>query len=248
MIKKNLPLFALFLALALPMAAHAKKHEQPVLEPSKLTLSAQATIRKPADELQLKIGVVTLGTQAEAALAENSAKMQAVTQSLEAAGLTRTEYQTGHFSINPTYTPYPQNPPPDWKQTINGYEVSNSIIIHTDKIEMAGKFIDIANKAGANSFTDIRFGLHDPRAHWKEALSAATQNAMSDAQTIATSAGVELARVLSITLNSTNVNAPHLNAKFVAQAMDSGGNVAPPIEAGEVTITANISIVYEIAN
>lgn len=236
-----------FILIAISSIGEGVSIDLPLLEPPKLSLSAQATIRKPADELQMKVGVITLGTHAEATLSENSTKMQAVIHSLEEAGLSRTEYQTGHFSINPTYTPYPHNPPPEWKQTINGYEVSNSIIIRTDKIDMAGKLIDAANKAGANSFTDINFGLHDSRLHWKEALTAATQNAMSDAQVIAATAGVQLAKVLSISLNSTNVNPHHVNAKYLAQAMDSSGGTAP-LEPGEVTITAHISIVYEIAN
>lgn len=245
MLKKYLAQSALLLTLALPAANLAAASDLPVIEARKLTLSAQAVIYKPADELQMRIGVITLAENAEAALSENSAKMQTVTQSLEAAGLARTEYQTGHFSINPTYTPYPQNPPPNWKQSINGYEISNAIIIRTDKIDMAGKLIDVANKAGANNISDIRFGLHDPRSYWKEALSAATANAIDDAQTLAIAAGVQLARVLSISLNSTNVSAPYLNAKYMAHAM-GGGDITPPIEAGEVTITANISVVYEI--
>lgn len=232
--------------LFLPLISHAATIEIPTIELAKLSLSANGTIRKPADELQMKIGVVTIEETAEAALAENSQKMQAVTEALEAAGLDRKEYQTGHFSINPTYSPYPQNPPANWKPTINGYEVTNSINIQTGKIDLAGKWIDAANKAGANNINDIRFGLHDPRSYWKEALSTATTNAMDDARTIAATAEVQLERVLSISLNSTQVSAPYLNAKYVAQAM--GGDTSPPLEAGEVTITANISIVYEIGN
>jgi len=105
----------------------------------KLTLSASATIWKPSDELQLKIGVITLGDTAEGALAENSGKMSEVLARLQMGGLTKDDYETSQFSIKPTYTPCPQYPQPNWRPSINGYEVSNSILIHTPKLDMAGK-------------------------------------------------------------------------------------------------------------
>ncbi len=231
---KRIPFLILLL---LPfLSIHASNLEVP-----KLTLSASATIWKPSDELQLKIGVVTLGTTAQEALAENSYKMQSVIANLESLFLTKEDYETSHFSINPTYTPYPKNPPENWKPSINGYEVTNTILIHTPKLDLAGRIIDLANQAGANSITEIRFGLHNSRDYWTEALSAAGENAVKDAQTIARSTGVRLVRVLSISLNQTQVHSPHLSVAAFAKA----GN-APPIEPGEVSLTANVSLVYEI--
>lgn len=231
----------ILLALVYPEANYAISLESP-----KLTLSAEATIRKPADELQLKIGVINLSDTAEMGLIENSVKMQAIIDSLEAAGLTKNDYETGQFSINPTYTPYPKDPPSDWAPSINGYEISNSINIHTDKLHIAGKLIDVANKAGANSISDLRFGLRNPRLYWTEALTAAASNAVNDARAIAFAAGVQLERVLSITLNDTKVKSPQINSTYIAKAM--AAEIAPPIEPGEVTITANVTIIYEISS
>ncbi len=162
-------LIPILLAALLPfLSADAVSQDVP-----KLTLSASATIMKPSDELQLKIGVVTLGLTAEEALAENNYKMQGVVANLESLNLTKGDYETSHFSINPTYTPYPKNPPENWKPSINGYEVTNTILIHTPKLDMAGKIIDMSNRAGANSITDIKFGLRNSRDYWTEALAAA---------------------------------------------------------------------------
>lgn len=220
-------------------ALHASGKELP-----KLTLSSSATIWKPADELQLKIGVVTLGLTAEDALQENSGKMRDVIANLERIGLISDDYETSQFSIKPTYTPTPQNPPPDWRPSINGYEVTNAILIHTGKLDWAGPIIDVANRAGANSITDIRFGLSSSRDYWAEALSAAGANAVSDAKAIAEATGVQLVRVLSISLNHTQVKSPQLNLACLAKhaSLES----SPPIEAGEVALEANITIVYEI--
>lgn len=214
-------------------------------EVPKLMLSAQAIIRKSPDELQIRVGVVTLSNTAEGALEENSLRMQAIVKGLEEVGLARSEYETGHFAIHPTYTPYPKEAPSDWKPSINGYEITNSIIIHTNKLDLAGKIIDSANKAGANTIEDIRFGLHDPRVYWDEAVSLATSNALNDARTIAAAAGLKLVRILSINLESANV-ASRLQPVYLAKMVSSELNV--PIEPSEVTLTANVSISYEIAS
>ena len=214
-------------------------------EVAKLTLSASATMQKPSDELQMKIGVVTLGFTAEEALSENSYKMEGVVANLEAMGLSKDDYETSHFAINPTYTPYPKDPPLNWRQTINGYEVTNTILIRTPKLEMAGKIIDGANKAGANSITEIRFGLRNARDYWSEVLAMAGSNAVNDARAIAMATGVRLTRVLSINLNHTQVTAPQLNFACLARGSESA-QAMPPIEPGEVSLSANISIVYEI--
>ncbi len=228
-----------FILLALPLLMHAQT-TTPVTPT--ITLNAKGTIYKPADELQMNIGVVTIANTAESALQENSRKMEDVINALLSAGLTDKEYETGHFSINPTFTPYPKNPPPDWKQSINGYEVSNTIFIHTNMIDSAGKLIDAANKSGANQIHSIRFVLHDQRLHWNEAISLAVANAMSDAQTIAKAANLKLVRILSISLENDGTINPR-GVLYAAKSFDS----TPPIEAGDVPITASIAITYEIA-
>lgn len=240
--QRFLQILVLFLLVLLPSLRSFANDEQSNVP--KITLSAQALIYKPADELQITIGVVEQGDNAEAVLAANNIKMQAVIANLEAIGLIKEDYQTGRFNIHPTYTPYPKDPPQNWKQSINGYEVTNSIAIKTDKISLAGKMIDAASKAGANTIENIHFTLHDARSYWHEAISKATANAINDANVIAQAAGVKLGRLLSISLDSANTINPRANNIYFAKSM--GNESLPPIEAGDVSITANVSIVYEI--
>ena len=245
--KKSSAFLSLFFA-ALLMTGYQNEMQASLaaqFEVPKLSLSAQATIRKPADELQMRIGVVTIEDTAEDALKENSIRMQAVMSSLKDAELAQGEYETGHFSITPRYTPYPKDAPPNWKQTINGYEVSNSIQIHTSNSDAAGKLIDAANKAGANSIDNIHFTLKNARIYWDEAVGMATEHAINDATSVAKAAGIKLVRILNISLDNSGAINPRSNPLYFAKGMSDS---APPIEAGEVSITANVSITYEIVN
>lgn len=233
-------IFFICFALICNFAAYCDESEKPIPQ---IKLSAQATIQRPPDEFRLSIGVITLSTTAEKALAENSDKMRSVISNLEGIGITHDDYQTGRFSIQPTYTPYPKNPPPDWRPTITGYEVTNTIAIKTGKLKLAGQIIDAANKAGANSIDQINFGLKDSRTYWDEAISAATTNAITDAKVMASAAGVKLVRIISLSLDNTHTVFPRSFAYAKTMAVES----APPIESGDVTISANVSVAFEIS-
>ncbi|MBA2728885.1 MAG: SIMPL domain-containing protein [Parachlamydiaceae bacterium] len=212
---------------------------------SKLSLTAHSTLSVPADELQLSIGVVTLSDTAEAALAENSSKMQAIIATIEAAGLPKSDYKTSRFSIHPNYTPYPKDPPQNWKPSIVGYEVSNAINIKTDKLDLAGKLIDTASKAGANNIENISFGLKDQRSHWDQSITQATTNAKNDAEVIARAANIKLVKLLEVSLENTNLIAPQQSdmrfTKFMA------AEATPPIKAEDIEINSSVNVVYEIA-
>lgn len=209
-----------------------------------MTLSASASIKKPADELQLKIAVISHAENAEEALSKNSSSMRSIIDEIQAIGIDSEEYETSQFSINPTYTPYPQNPPAHWRPTINGYEVNNTLCIHTCKLDLIGAVIDVATQAGASSVTDIRFGLKDPRSYYNEALELAGARAIQEAQILARATGVRLRRVLSINVNQMRINSPQIPMACFAKA--ACNDSSPPIEAGDLSIEAAVNLIYEI--
>jgi uncharacterized protein YggE len=209
-----------------------------------MTLSASASLKKPADELQLKIAVITHSENADEALEKNSSHMRQIIDSIQELGLYPDEYETAQFSINPTYTPYPTNPPANWRPSINGYEVNNTIFVHTCQLDLIGSVIDVATKSGASSISDIRFGLKDPRQYYSEALTLAGKRAVHEAQIMAAATGVKLKRVLSINMTQMRVNSPQVPmACFVKAACN---DAAPPIEAGDLSIEAHVNLIYEI--
>jgi hypothetical protein len=207
-----------------------------------LSLSGKAQIQKPADEFFLKIGVVTVKETAEKALSENNQKIDAIIGSLISVGLKEGEYQTGRFSIQPTYTPYPKDPPPQWKATINGYEVTNNLIIQSKKLDLIGALIDAAGRSGATTIDDMRFVISDPDRFTNEVVEKATNRAMDNALYMAKAARVSLGRLLSITLNPQDNDPIYRPVNFAK--MDVGS--VPTIEPGNVTISATVNLVYEI--
>ena len=225
-----------FLALAAPAAAQ---------DSPSLTVAGQARLERPADELRLQLAVVTEAAEAAAATAQNSDQMERVLAALSRAGLDPGETTTGRFSVSPRYSHRPPQAQADWRPDIVGYRVENSIQVETRKIEMAGKLIDVAVRAGANSVRSISFGLSDDRAYRKEAIAEATAHARVDALALAEAAGVRLGRLLSARLD--NAAAPPVPVRMRAESFAVAAS-APPIEPGDVSIHARVTLTYEITS
>jgi uncharacterized protein YggE len=226
----------------------AMQPASPARAPATLTVMGEAQLDRPADELQIRLGVVTDGQDAQTAMQENSRRMNDVIVSLEEVGLTKDDYQTGQFQIQPQYSRPPRGQQPqDWKPAIMGYQVINRIIVETTKLELIGRLLEAATEAGANSIDSISFGLADHRKHRAEAIKAATQNARFDAQALAEAAGQRLVRVLSINLDHAMAEppppVPMMGRAVAMEAVDT-----PPINPGDITVRATVTIVYEIAS
>ncbi len=232
-----------FLLFGVASAGHAAP-EEPL---PRLTVRGEAVLHVPADQLNLRIGVVTAGETAELALGENTEKMERVVKALQRVGLTSGEYKTSQFQIQPRWTLRPRQAPPEWRPEIVGYSVTNSLNIRTRKIGLAGKLIGAAADAGANEIGAILFDLADPRHYRDDAIEAATANAIADARSLAAAASVRLLRVLSLTLDQAVATPIRVQTEAYAEraalAMDGP---TPPIASGDVTVQAQVLLVYQI--
>jgi hypothetical protein len=234
---------------AAPAAGQPERGErrQPFDSIPKLTVRGQSELNKPADQLRLQVGVVTEAPQAESALGDNSRKMQSVVEALKKAGLGAGEYETGSFSLQPVYSQRPRAVTDDWQPKIVGYRASNTLNVRTKKLDMAGKLIQAANDAGANSIDSISFDLADPRTHRAEAIAAAAANARSDAAALAQAADLRLVRIIGISLDDAGWQPPVPLMAAGRMAMAETAMAAPPIEPGEIVVRAAVSLVYEVA-
>jgi uncharacterized protein len=223
--KKIILLFSLFLA---PLSA----------ETAKLSVRGEAAIKKPADQASINIGVVTEAPNARDAIDANNKKMGKVIETLKDFGLEKGELLTGQFQVVPQYSQRPKPAPEDWKPKVTGYQVINNIKVKTTLLDQLGEILDEVSGAGANSISDIRFSLKDPREHRKEAITKATQNAIQDAKVLADAADVKLARILSISLDQSEIR-PYMRAAAM--------NEAVPIEPGDVDVSASVNLVYELS-
>ena len=95
---------------------------------------------------------------------------------------------------------------------------------------------------GANDFGGLSFGVQDPKPLSAQARAEAVADAMEKAGQLAEAAGVPLGQVISI---SDHGGGGRPMMRMAEMSMADAGGV--PVAAGEVTVEASVSMVFEIA-
>jgi uncharacterized protein YggE len=201
---------------------------------SRLSVSGEAIVYKPADRLSLSIGVETYDQDVKKAVQSNAKKMETLRESLLKSGLSETELQTKAYTIVPRHTPTPQNPSLDWQPSIIGYEVKNTLELRSNKLAIAGNVIDAASSAGANIVHSISFSLQDDTQAKSEAIAAAFRRAEVYALSAAKEAGLNLVEIVELT-----VGQPVMSSSFLKGA-------ATTVASQDVEVSSSVSVVYAL--
>ncbi len=209
-------------------------------EPTTLTITAEGHVDRAPDVAALSGGVVTQAATAAEALAANAARMTAVVAAVRHAGIADRDIQTSGLNLQAQYR-YGQNVPP----VLTGYQVSNTVALRIRKLADAGRLVDALVGAGANQISGPAFRVEDAAGTLDAARRNAVASARARADLYAAAAGLHVARIRSIEEGAA--------ANFVAQpmmrAMAAPAPMAPtsPVEAGEVSLSATVTIVFELS-
>ena len=205
---------------------------------AQLTVTGQGEAHAAPDMATITVGAVSEAATAAEALEQNSAQVSAAIDALKAAGVEARDIQTNGFSVQPRYV---NDREANSAPRIDGYRVSNSVMVRVRQLDTVGSLLDTLVKAGANDIGGISFGISDADALQDEARVAAVADARHKAELYAEAAGVKLGDIRAIDESGGGFPGPQPVMRM--KAMEA----APaPIEAGEQTITASVRVVYEI--
>ena len=122
-----------------------------------------------------------------------------------------------------------------------GYVALNNVRATVGNVNAVGRVIDRAVEAGANRITGITFFASDTGPARAEATARAVRAARSQAQVIAESLGYRLGRPLEVSGGASRPSpVPYQAEAMTLRAADT------PIEAGDQTVTANVSIRFAL--
>lgn len=151
--------------------------------------------------------------------------------------------KTSNYRANPVYT-YVNN-----KRTLDRYEVSNNIIVHTKSLDKVANLIDKSISLGATDVNSLNFTLSNKDNQCNELLSTASKQVKTRADVVAGAIGSGVSGIKSIntscSLNQRYVNYGYSNMKLMRAAGNSVEDAAAPeastnIEVGNITIYANV--------
>jgi len=230
-------------ALILSASIAAAQSEQ---KPGTINVSGTGTANVAPDLAITSFGVVREAKTAREALDANNKAMFAVLTSMKEKGIAEKDLQTSNFNIQPRYHyPKRQNNGEQPAPKIVGYAVSNNLTVRIRDLSQAGEILDLVVTLGVNSGGNIQFTNDNKEAILKLARIKAVESALDKAQTLTSTAGVGLARIINISENSSQPRPVPIARAAQTLAVQESANV--PIASGENSYRVNVQITWEIA-
>jgi uncharacterized protein YggE len=234
--KLLIPTILLIAAVALSACSASVQLGQ--TQPRMINVTGNAQVILAPDIAYVSIGVHSEAKSAAEAVASNNSQTQAVIDAIKGQGVDAKDIQTTNFSV------YQQEKfAPTGESLGTFFMTDNTVYVTMRDITKIGDILDSAISAGANTIYGITFDVQDKEA----ALATGRDQAMTDAQTqaeqLAKAAGVTLGDVQSINYYSSSPSPIYYDNKAAGMG---GGGASVPISAGQLTLTASVSVTYGI--
>ena len=234
-------ILALFLPLTFVVPASALADD--LKKTHFLTLQGHGEVKAKPDMALVEMGTFSQATSAKAALAANTAKVTAIFAMLKANGIDDKDIQTSNFSVGPRYD---NGSLSGRSPKIVGYDVTNSVTVTVHKLADLGGILDQAVEQGSNQIENIAFGMNEPLPLQDDARKSAVADALRRAKLLTEAAGTKLGAVSSITEGASYALAPMRERTMQAESKMASASAPVPMAQGEMTISADVNMVWEL--
>ncbi len=203
-----------------------------------ITLNGRGSVDHAPDIAMISVGVQVEAETASLAMSQQTTKMNGVFAAVKAAGIADRDMQTSTLSLNPVYD-YPQNQKP----RLRGYNASNQLAIKVRDLKNLGKTLDAVVKGGGNTINGVSFSIDKPESFQNEARVAAIKDAAAKAELYASAVGYKVKRIVTVSEQEYYPQPVPMVARMMNQ--DAAAE-STPVAAGEVSLTQNVNVTFEL--
>jgi uncharacterized protein YggE len=199
-----------------------------------LTVTGRGESSVQTTRAQVVLGVEVQGREAEAVQQEVAQKSAAVVDLLQSRNVENLE--TTGVQLNPRYN---YN---DGRSEVVGFVGSNTVSFEMP-IETVGVLLDDVVSAGANQIRNVSFMAEDEvlEAARQEALTAATADARTQANTVLGALNLSAQEIVSIQIDGANPPMP-IPLPQRAEAASLQSDATTPVIGGEQTVNARVTL------
>lgn len=203
-----------------------------------ITVTGTGTAEAPPDLLTMSVGVECRRDSVGAAYADAGTASAAVSGALRRHGVADADIRTSGLNVRPEFV---------WRdgggQQLTGYVTSNVLTVRLRQVSAASAVIAAAVDAGGNDvrLNGLEFGFSDESAIASLARDAAWQDAAAKAEQFASLASAQLGAVMCV--------AEHPDAAGpvpVDRIQRAAASETTSVEAGHASITASVTVVWEL--
>ena len=212
-----------------------------------ITVSGTGEIYAKPDLALISFSVHNEAKTVSAAMAENTANMNAIIMIMKSKEIEDKDLKTISFNVYPRYEWQKEQieilPQPEGRRVLVGYEINQSLQVKIRDMNKIGEIIKGATDTGASQVGNLQFTIDDQDRLKKEAREEAIEEAKEKAKELASQLGVKLVRITSFV--EGGVAPPYYDYAFKESAISSGSPM-PQIETGENKIEISVNIIFEI--
>lgn len=219
--------------------------------PGSITVIGTGRAVATPDIARVTLGVDVTADTVQDATSDANTRQAAIINQLKSLGIADKDIQTTQYNVFPQRLeperpqPVPSTPGATPAPPRTQYRVISTVRVTIRDLKTVGNVVDAAVKAGANTVQSIAFTIDDPTAVIDLARASAVNEARRQALQLAQLNGLTLGAPIVITENiGSSPGLPRFEASDMARGAAAPAAQAPPIEAGELTYTAQIQMTF----
>lgn len=239
----------LLTAAILMFSVHA--FAQNAIEPPLITVSGQAEVRVPPDEVVFTLAVESVDRDMLAAKRKTDDSVKEVLSIAKRNNVKAEDVQTSYISVQPKYNTddldYDQRR--SVKRVFVGYEVSKTVAIILKDITRFDQLLSDVLKAGVTRVSNVEFRDSQIRKHKDQARAMAIRAAQEKANLLAREIGQSVGPAYSIAEgggpNYSRSNATQNTTTTISGDLSESGSdnaIAP----GSISVTAQVTVRFRL--
>lgn len=208
---------------------------QEIKQVPQINVSGEGKVKVIPDQATISATVETKGNVAKEVKKENDDKIDAVLKLIKKMNLAPSDYRTQRVSLNPQY---------DYEKKKTTYFATQTIEIIVKDLNKYDELMEGLVNQGINRIDNVVFQSSKLAQYESDARKLAMKDAKHKAEDYVSVLGQKVGRAMTISDNTQSYIPQPVYARYKTMAMesDAAGASRETLAAGEITITANVSV------
>jgi len=238
-------LILVFVGLLLSAAIAAAQSN---IEPPLITVTGQAEVRVPPDEVVFTLAIENVDKEMVLASKRTDDSVRQILAIAKKNNVKPEDVQTSHISVQPKYNTddLPYESRDKVKRVLVGYEVSKTVAIRLREMSRFDDLLADVLKAGITRLSNLEFRDSQIRKHRDEARRMAIRAAQEKAKLLAGEIGQAVGPAYSINEDSGsdyNRNNYSQNASVAGGSSSESESATAP---GTISVTAQVTVRFRL--
>jgi uncharacterized protein YggE len=223
--------------------------QQQQAEPPLITVTGQAEVKVPPDEVVFTLSVVKVNKDLLVAKEENDRSVRSIMELTRRYNIAQQDVQTDYIGVSPKYREVRRRGAvvgeEEAERIFEGYEVSKTVVIRLRDIKRFENLLSDILKAGVDRVRDIDFRTSEIRKYKDDARAMAMRAAREKALALTKEIGQTIGKAHTIreegySYGNSNISANTTNVIGGSYSDEENSTIAP----GMITVSARVTVSF----